>query len=367
VSDTVGNAAPVTVLFTIPNLEGGGAERVMVTLLQHLDRRRVTPHLALVSLTGVHLKRVPDDVPVTDLGGRGPLAFLHLLKLIWKLRPDVVFSSVTFYSTLVLFLKWLSPAGTRFMVRENSQPSIHLPGMPYGRLRQWLYPIAHRLVDRMVCQSEAMMADVAASGVPGNRLVHIPNPLDIDAITDGMPRPNPYTGSGARLVTAGRLIAIKGYDKLLTAFATLCETHDDITLHILGEGPKGGALRRQRDALGLRDRVVFEGFQADPLPYFEHADLFVMSSRYEGFPNVTLEALACGTPVVSFDYPGGTPVLDGVNGWLVPNGDVDALAERMAEGLIWLPIPEGALLSTIYCHDVPQVVRAFEKMLNPKA
>jgi len=363
-------APPVTVLFSLPSLEGEDAE-VVLTLLQHLDRRRIAPHLALVNTTSERRKAVPDDVPTTDLGGCGPQALLHLLRLIWRLRPDVVFSSVSRHATLVLLLKRLSPAGTRFMLRESGHPSVELAATPFAGLRRWLYATARRQADRIICQSEAMVSDVASeanvagTGVPQNSLLHIANPLDIDEITDAMPRPNPYAGKGRRLVTAGRLIPVKGFDMLLTAFAKLCESHDNLNLHILGEGPEEAALRRQRDGLGLNDRVVFEGFKADPLPYFEHADLFVMSSRYETFPNVTLKALACGTPVVAFDTPGGTPVLDGVNGWLVPNGDVDALAVRMGEGLIWLPIPEDALLSTIFCYDLPRVVAAYEKLFKP--
>ncbi|MBI5136930.1 MAG: glycosyltransferase [Nitrospirae bacterium] len=355
---------PARVLFTIPSLDGGGAERVLVTLLTHLDRARVTPHLALVDARGVHLEKIPADVPVTALGGRGPLAFWRLLRLIWRMRPDVVFSSLTFYNTLVLLLKPLAPRGVRFIVRENSQPSIHLPTMPYGWLRWRLYPPAHRRADAIVCQSPAMVDEVAAVGVDPERLVCIPNPLDIDAIRAGAPRPDPYADPHPRLVAAGRLVPVKGYDLLLDAFATVAAKRPDATLHLLGEGPEAAALKAQAARLNVAHRVRFHGFVADPLPWFEHADLFVMSSRYEGFPNVTLEAMATGTPVVSFDYPGGSPVVDGVNGWKVPPGDTAALAARILQALDGpRPTPD-ALAASIERHRVARVVAEFEALLT---
>ncbi len=353
------------VLFTIPNLEGGGAERVMATLLTHIDRDRITPLLALVSRTGVHLERIPEDVPIHDLGGRGPLAFLRLLLLIRRLKPDVVFATLSFYSTLVLLLKPFAPKGTRFIVRENNQPAIHLPSMPYGGLRMWLYPIAHKRADAIVCQSPEMIESVLAMvPVARSRLIHIANPLDIDAITAGSARPNPYDGGGRHLVAAGRLKPVKGFDMLLEAFSHIRREREDVTLHILGEGPEQTALQEQAKRLGVASKVRFEGFQTDPLAWFEHADLFVLSSRYEGFPNVTLEALACGTPVVSFDCPGGSPVVDGQNGWMVPEGDVDALAARILATLDGPPLDPEVLIASVEQHRIATVVTAFEILLT---
>lgn len=355
---------PVRVLFTIPSLDGGGAERVFVTLLRHLDRARISPHLALVEMKGVHLADVPADVPVHDLGGRSPLAFVRLARLVRRLRPATVFSSLTFYSTLVLLCRPFCPRGTRFVTRENCLPTIHLPGMPFGALRRALYAPAHRRADRVICQTPEMAADVVRAGVPAARTVVIPNPLDTAGVAERAAAGNPYPPAGRHLVAAGRLVPVKGFDLLLDAFARVVKNRPEARLHLLGEGPERAALGNQAARLGIGAQVVFEGFRDNPYPYLRHADLVVLSSRYEGYPNVVLEALALGTPVVAFACPGGSAVVDGVNGWTVPAGDVDALADRIAAALAG-PLPaRERVAASVAGHRVGEVIGAFERILE---
>lgn len=336
----------------------------MVTVLRHLDRERFAPHLALVDATGTYLEQVPDDIRVTGLGGRGPMAFVRLARLIRRLRPDVVFSSVTFYNTLVLLLKPLAPAGTRFIVRENTVPRVHLPGMPYGWLRMALYGPAHRLADRVVCQSQEMVRAVADCGVPEARLVAIPNPVDMADIATLAAQPIEFSQPGRHLVAAGRLVPQKGYDLLLEAFARLCATRDDVTLHLLGEGPEADALKARAVDLKVDARVCFEGFQDNPFRFYRAADLFVQSSRYEGFPNVVLEAMACGTPAVTFDGPGGSPVVDGVNGWRIPAGDVAALAACLGTALDGKGLAPRQVMESIDRHRVAQVMARYQALFS---
>jgi len=356
----------VCVLFTIPTLEGGGAERVFVTLLRHLDRERFEPHLALVERKGGYLADLPDDVPVYVLGGRNPLSFLRLLRLIRRLRPDTVFSTLTFHNTLVLLLKPFAPKGTRFVARETCLPTVHVRRMPYGWLRWRLYAPANRRADAMLCETEDMAADVARAGVSRERTRVIPNPLDIAAIAARAEvDANPF-GPGRHLVGAGRFVPQKGFDLLLPAFAQVAARHPDVTLHLLGQGPDRAALERRARELGVAGRVVFEGFQDNPFPWFRHADLFVLPSRYEGFPNVVLEVLSLGTPVVAFACPGGTAVMDGVNGWTVPAGDVGALGERLTAALDGSLPPRDRVAASVARHDVSRVVPRVEVALTPE-
>jgi glycosyltransferase involved in cell wall biosynthesis len=132
------------------------------------------------------------------------------------------------------------------------------------------------------------------------------------------------------LVAAGRLSYQKGFDLLIEAIA-LCQ-NTSIYLTILGEGPKRKELEQLAEAKGVADRVSFAGFQQNPYAFFAHADAFVLSSRYEGFPNVVLEALACGTPVIATPAPGGVKeILENVDHCLLASEvSAEALAHKLS-------------------------------------
>jgi GalNAc-alpha-(1->4)-GalNAc-alpha-(1->3)-diNAcBac-PP-undecaprenol alpha-1,4-N-acetyl-D-galactosaminyltransferase len=156
----------------------------------------------------------------------------------------------------------------------------------------------------------------------GRRGRVVPNPV--------MPAPPGSTDpvDPPLVVAIGRLVPQKGFDMLLDAFATVAARDPSVCLAIVGEGPDRAALERQRDELGLTERVTLPGTTGDPHGLLRRASAFVMSSRREGFPTVLGEAMACGVPVISFDCPSGPRELirDGVDGLLIPPGDVDGLA-----------------------------------------
>jgi glycosyltransferase involved in cell wall biosynthesis len=157
----------------------------------------------------------------------------------------------------------------------------------------------------------------------------------IEAIPNAVPEVGSaraqHLPGNATVVSAGRLTRQKGFDRLIRAFARVHRSHPDWTLDIFGRGPDEPALRAQIDAADLSSVVRLRGFTDTPYRHFAQSSIYVMSSRYEGFPLVLLEAMGVGLPLVAFDCPTGPAdlITDGTNGLLVPNGNVKALAAAL--------------------------------------
>jgi glycosyltransferase involved in cell wall biosynthesis len=355
------------VLFVVPHLEPGGAERVVTTLLRSLSRERFELHLALVVSRGRLLQDVPGDVPVHDLAaGRVRWAPLRILALVRRLRPDVVFSTLGYLNFALLLLRGLLPSGTPVVVREAVAASSQIAGYPRERLwraaYRWLYPRA----DAVVCPAQDVIEDlVQRFGVPRGRTRYIPNPVDVEQVAaEAEKGGSPYGGgAGPHLLGAGRLEAQKGFDLLIDAFARLAGRLPDAQLWILGEGPERGALEARVSERGLDGRVHLVGHVANPHRWMRHADVFALSSRWEGLPNALLEALACGTRVAAFDAPGGVAeIVRGVAGAeLAPLADVGALAERIASLLERSASDPPTVLPSRY--ELHRVIAAYEDLL----
>lgn len=301
-------------LFLIPTLGGGGAERVVCTLLRHIDQDRFALTLGVVdSRDAVFRRDVPDYVEYVDLAaGRVRYAVPRLLKLIWSIRPDVVFSTLGHLNLALALSKPLLPRRTRLIGRETIVLSQALASESGRALWSFGYRWFYRRLDRIVCQSRDMREDLIREfAVPEEKAVVIPNPVDVDEIRRRAREALPEAAAdwskpfdGLRLVAAGRLTFQKGFDLLLDAVASCRDV--SMRVAILGDGPLRDDLFERASQLGIGERVHLVGYQENPYPWFRSADAFVVSSRYEGLSNVMLEALACGTPVIATPAPGGT-------------------------------------------------------------
>lgn len=351
------------VLFLIPTLTGGGAERVVVTLLQHLDRRRFDLALAVVDTRGAAFRdEVPPDVEFIDLGCRRVRhALPKLVRLLWRRRPDFVLSTLGHLNLALSIVRPVLPGGTHYIARETTVVSRGITEYSRPRLWAWAYRRFYGHFDRVICQSRGMCSDlVEVFGLDADRAVVIHNPVDRVRITAALvaQAPLPAPPGLLRLVAAGRLAREKGFDLLIDALAFA--TRRDLHLTILGDGPLPNALVDQASARGVAERVQFAGIQPNPYPTLGAADLFVLSSHYEGFPNVVLEALACGTPVVATPAPGGVrEILDGVDGCIVAE---EISAQALAAALDrWQPsrVPSSAVAP----YAVDRIVAAYEAEL----
>ena len=323
------------VLFVLPNLEPGGAERLVTRMLRHLPRDRIELHLALVARYGLLLDDVPDEVQVHHLrAGRVRRAARPLISLVWRIRPDVVLSTLG-YMNLALIPLWpFLPRGTQLFVREANTLSAELPSHPRNRVLALAYRLLYPRADGIICPARAMADDLVRHfGIPASSIRYIPNPVDLESLGQQTAGPSPFRGRGPHLLGVGRLAPQKGFDLMVSAFAELSSALPEAQLWVLGEGEERPALEAQAEAAGVGARVHLVGHVPNPYRWMRHADVFVLSSRYEGLPNVVLEAIASGAPVAAFDCPGGTrEILERVPGQsLVPFADVGALAEAILQ------------------------------------
>jgi glycosyltransferase involved in cell wall biosynthesis len=315
-----------------PSLWAGGAERVMSILANAWAEqgREVTVLTLAASATDFYalapsVRRVGLDVMADSAGLISALLNnarrgAAVRRAIRAAGPEMVISFGEQNNVLALF----ATRGLRcpVIVSERVDPSQHPAGALWERLRRVSYPWANAVA----VQTEAVAHWVAREIGPLRTAV-IPNPVRLLTVPPEIER-NP---AAPTLIAMGRLVPQKGFDLLIEAFARLADKHSAWRLTIVGEGALRGELEVQAARQGLAERVHFTGRVADPEAHLGRADVFVLSSRYEGFPNVLLEAMSLGLPVVSFDCPSGPSAIirhreDGV---LVPAGDVSALAAAL--------------------------------------
>ncbi len=326
------------VMFAIPALDRGGPDRVFFELLCSLDRSRFEPMLVVSEPTGHYLERLPPDVAVDVLAPLSRYPFRAALRAARRDKPDVILATLRMTFTMGLVAPLL-PKRTRLVLRQANDFTTDfatLVGKSFvkHRLARWISMANLRMADAVVCQSAAMEADLRELLGARARLHVIGNPIDLGAVTRDAAASAKGQGSPA-LVSVGRLTPQKGYDILLPAIRSVRERHPQLHLTVFGDGPDRAGLEQQTRELGLGESVTFAGFTSSPLPHVRAATLFVLASRYEGFPNAALESLACGTPVMLTDCPGANAelVADGINGRLAKRVDAVAVATAIEQAL----------------------------------
>ena len=323
-------------LFVLPSFRVGGAEKVVIRVANALAEMDLKVALTAIDGVGELRRDIAPEVPVHDLGVRKTrYAALRLVMLIRRLRPVVVFSSLTRVSLLLLLVRPLLPANTRIIVRQPSIASIEMRDLHPSWLYRLLFPHLIPRADAIITQSRAMTTDLKMlPGIQSSRVTMINNPApDIDRNSYCM-KQSPFVNE-INFLAVGRLSHEKGPDVLLRSFAEVARRLPSAALTFIGDGPLRSGMQKLASQLGIVDRVRFLGFVADPFPYYVHADAIVLASRREGFPNVLVEAIACGTPVVASDCGGVSAeiILDGDNGYIVPDNDPGRLAEAMCRVL----------------------------------
>ncbi len=328
---------PLRIALVLPTLNMGGAERVTVTLSRCFRDAGYAVDFVLLSDEGELRREVPAGCRIIGLGGvRFRSAYGPLVRYFRQARPDAVLVSMWPLTTIALLAHRRAGLPGRIVVAEHNTISVEQRRRGIGKylLVRLTTALSYRAADARVCVSRGVADDVArTSGLPREAFEVIENP--VPPLDQRFPAETVWSvPPGRRILTVGRLAEQKNHALLIRAFAPLADL-DGAQLVILGEGPLREATERLIDALGLEGRVLLPGATPFPQDYYATADLFVLSSDYEGFGMVLIEALGHGLAVISTDCPNGPAeiITNEALGTLVPCGDVAMLTRAMREAL----------------------------------
>jgi glycosyltransferase involved in cell wall biosynthesis len=325
-------------LFLINSLTGGGAERVMCTLLRHSEAERAEFDITLAVLDNEPAGNTPPDwVDLRQFDCRFslPRSIMTVRKLHAELRPDV---SLSFLNRA----NWANALGSRapFVLSARAHTSHHLANGLRGAVSRSIVRALYPRAAKIIAVSDGVAEDLVKNfDVPADKLISIPNPVDVEAIRAKSRGAPPVGIDGPFIMSAGRLVKVKNFAMLIRAFAA---TGGNRKLVIAGEGEERAALEALARELGVGDRVVLPGYIANPYPLMAAADMFILSSDSEGYPNALIEGMAAGRPVISTNCDSGPSqiladaprhAIQGItraeHGVLVPVDNADAMAEAI--------------------------------------
>ncbi|MCR6094929.1 glycosyltransferase [Salipaludibacillus agaradhaerens] len=328
----------LTVLFYIYRMGGGGAARTLLNIINNLDRSKFQPILVTLDYEGSYEKELESDVLHLKLNTRRlSRSAFKLAKTIRNYNVDIVFSTIPRVNTIAIMANIFSGKKAKNVVREAD----NLGGAFVENFKLKLFGIVYKFSDQIVSLSEGVKDNLVEKyNIKSGDIKVIYNPLDLNRIDVNAREEVPFQFKPLFekrepvLINAGRLVKQKDQETLLKAFA-LVNKEIKSQLIILGDGPLKENLVRLGKDLGVHERLTFAGFQLNPYSFMKNADLFVLSSRHEGFSHVIAEALATETPVVATDCKSGpSEVLDrGKFGCLSKVGDEKGLAKEMIKVL----------------------------------
>ena len=324
----------------VPSLGGGGAERIMLELARELARRRFAVDLLVTRGGGAFWGSVPGNVRLLNLNSWKVVTSLPgLVRYVRRARPAVLLSTLEASNVTALLAKRFFARDLRLIVRQE----VHCTAQFRARgLRIRMATVAMKRLlpaaDGVIAGSSGVAEDLRRTVPRAGPVWTVPNPMVTPELLEKARAPvdHPWFGDPRApvVLTAGRLVAQKDQATLIRAFAAVRKTRP-ARLMVLGDGPDRGRLETLACELGVRDDVDFRGFQSNPFACMARAQVFALSSAYEGLPAVLIEAMACGTPVVSTDCPSGPrEILEGGRwGRLAPVGDWRALARAIRDTL----------------------------------
>lgn len=327
--------------FVIPNMEIGGTERKVAMLLKYFQKKGYNLTLILFEKKGEQLSHVPSGIRIIELNKTSRWSFLALIKRLGSIisheKPDKVISFIYFTNIITILVKLLYKVKTEFIISEVNFPRQYLLYTRLSIVKKCLMRFCYKKADKIICICRALSSSIIDDfSISKEKVFTIYNPLDFENIhklsLEKIQHPFfEMQKTGFKIIIAvGRLSIAKNFDMLLKAFAKTNKINN-VLLLILGDGDLKQSLIQLQNDLGLNNSVDFLGYISNPYSWMSRSDLFVLTSKHEGFGSVIIEAMACGIPVISTDCPVGPNEIieNGVNGYLVPVGDISKLSNKI--------------------------------------
>lgn len=361
---------PKKVVFVLPSFAAGGAERVLITLMNNIDRERFTPELICLRRNGPLKQLIADDVTVHDIGSYKKVAF-GLIPLLLKLReikPEIAMTTMAHTNFALLLMKPFFPR-TRIVVREAITPSYMFKTLKFGWLVKLLYKTLYPRAHLVISPSQRIIDEfheLIGANTGHHKLLYNPvNTQAIRAMPQILQKHEEDRDKTVHFVCAGRLHPQKGFDLLIHALPFMKHEYN-WKLTILGGGRERRELEELVEKYGLQDNVFLPGFTQTPWPQIGAADCFLLPSRFEGLPNVALEALTVGTPVIAKDTAGGIKeIAEVAEGNVTVVKNMPAFIDEMQKVK---PNPTRTYRQSLLPErfDTEQVVERFMNMLEAK-
>ncbi|MEM8613196.1 MAG: glycosyltransferase, partial [Cyanobacteria bacterium P01_H01_bin.105] len=363
----------------IPNLDGGGAERVMLHLAEGFSKRGFNVDLVVAQAEGAYLSNIPDAIRLVNLDAKSPVLLFKTIALKQYLKqeqPAFLISTLDIFSSAT-WAKRLAGVKTQVVmcVQTNlSQQFRDRHAMLMQKLKWAVVQRFYPLADAIVTASEGVARDLEQhTKIPMQQMTVIHNPVVTSDFTQKTQATvtHPWFADDQPpvLLGVGRIVKQKSFATLIHAFARVRKRHP-AKLMILGDvDPREPDVKPELELLiekfGLQDDVLFLGFVENPYAYMARANVFVLSSIYEGFGNVVAEAIAAGTPVVSTDCESGPAEIlnKGQYGELVPVGDHEAMADAIVATLNQ-PIDTRVLKARSQAFTIDCIVRQYLDVLD---
>jgi glycosyltransferase involved in cell wall biosynthesis len=323
------------------SLQGGGTEKICVILANGFAERGLAVDLLVLNMHQAKYERQLDSrVSLINLNhshARSSAWTLAVYMLKNKPKKILVFSHQL--AVLLVILRFLLFRKTKIIARNTntlSQKYLHAKGIWHKYIVLFLIKTLYGRVDHIIAQASGMADDLVKHfGLKQAKITVINNPLTLPVEKIEQNAAPLKEKKHREILYVGRLSHRKANHFLIDAFALCLKHTPNIVLRLVGDGPSEKDLRKRVKRLGIADKVIFEGFVEDVSSFYLSADVTVLTSLCEGFPNVLVESISLGTPVVSFDCPSGPGeiIVNGLNGYLARYLDVEDLAKRIIDTL----------------------------------